>query len=100
MAKIKGLERVERFERGPRRYKYTAVMDDGRRVHFGHRDYEHYRDSVPKSMGGQLWSHKDHMDRRRRANYRKRHAGMITKDGRRAYRVKYSPSWFSYYYLW
>lgn len=94
------LQRVDRFEVGSGRYKYTAVMKNGKRVNFGHRDYEHYRDSVPQSMGGGRWSHKDHGDAKRRQNYRKRHAGVKTKSGKPAYRVKYSPSWFSYHYLW
>lgn len=98
--KIKGLERVNRFKKGPGRYKYTAVMNDDRVVHFGHKDYEHYKDSVPKSMGGGIWAHKNHSDTKRRDNYRRRHAAIKTKSGKPAYRIKYSPSWFSYYYLW
>ena len=94
------LSEVEKFVEGPGRYKYTAIMKNGKRVNFGHRDYEHYRDSVPKSMGGGIWSHKDHGDTKRRDNYRSRHGGVLTKDGKKAYQVKYSPSWFSYYYLW
>jgi len=95
-----------RFERGPGRYKYTAIVPskDARggekRVHFGHKDYEQYRDRVPKARGGGLWSHKDHRDVQRRANYRRRHEGVRTKDGSRAYEVPYSPSWFSYHFLW
>ena len=27
--------------------KYVAVLPDGHRVSFGHRDYQHYRDQVP-----------------------------------------------------
>lgn len=94
------LQGVEKFVKGPYPKKYTAVMKDGRLVHFGDRRYQHYKDSVPKRMGGGLWSHKDHNNRDRRDNYRKRHAGMRTASNRPAYRVKYSPSWFSYYYLW
>lgn len=91
------------FEKGTGNYKYTAHVPVGGQmkiVHFGHRDYEHYRDSVPKSLGGKLWSHKDHNDKERRDNYRSRHRGMLNKDGKPAYKVKYTPAWFSYYYLW
>ena len=94
------LQRVEKFTRGPFPKKYTAFMKNGTRIHFGDQRYQHYRDSVPKSMGGGLWSSKDHGDTKRRQNYRSRHAGMKTKSGKNAYQVKYSPSWFSYHYLW
>lgn len=89
-----------RFTKGPGVKKYTAHLPDGRKVHFGHRDYQHFRDAVPRGQGGGLWSHKDHGDTKRRANYRKRHAGVRTADGRRAIDVKYSPAWFSYHMLW
>lgn len=94
------LQRVKKFVKGPYPKKYTAIMDDDTKVHFGDRRYQHYKDTTPKSLGGGLWSHKDHGDKARRKNYRARHSGMKTKSGRTAYRVKYSPSWFSYYYLW
>lgn len=89
-----------RFMRGPGRYKYTAILPDGRKVNFGHRDYEHYRDSVPIRQGGGLWSHLDHGDKRRRDSYRSRHQGVRTGSGERAYLQRYSPAWFSYHYLW
>lgn len=94
------LSKVEKFIKGYGKYKYTAVMKDGTKVNFGHRDYQQYRDSVPKNMGGGIWSHKDHNDQARRDNYRSRHSGVKTKSGKKAYQVKYSPSWFSYHFLW
>lgn len=94
------LARVDRFVRGKYPHKYTAIMDDGTRVHFGHQDYEQYRDSVPPSMGGGKWSNRDHGDAGRRRNYRARHSGVKTKGGTPAYKKKYSPSWFSYHFLW
>lgn len=94
------LPRGTRFVRGPRRYKYTAILPDGEKVNFGHRDYEHYRDSVPRLLGGGLWSHLDHGDKRRRSNYRSRHSGVRTGSGQRAYMQRYSPAWFSYHFLW
>jgi len=94
------LSGVDHFERGSYPSKYVAILKDGKRVKFGHQDYEQYKDSVPKNMGGGKWSHKDHGDSTRRASYRRRHQGVQTKSGRPAYKVKYSPSWFSYNYLW
>lgn len=89
-----------KFRKGPGKKKYTALMPGGRKVHFGNRDYEHYKDVVPKSLGGQLWSHKNHLDQARRANYRKRHGGITCKDGTKCISHRYSPAWFSYYFLW
>jgi len=72
---------------GKKKYK---VRVKGKTVQFGHVEYEHYKDKTP--LGA--WSHKDHGDKRRRSNYRKRH-------GAKGYQlVKYSPAWFSWHYLW
>lgn len=73
--------------------KYNAILrnkETGRevRVPFGARAYEQYKDRVPL----QLYAHKNHGDKARRANYRSRHSGDINK--------AYSPSWFSLYMLW
>lgn len=89
-----------KFTKGPGKKKYTAILPSGKKVHFGHRDYEHYKDSVPKRLGGGVWSHKNHGDRERRKNYRKRHGGMMCKDGTKCIKKRYSPAWFSYYFLW
>lgn len=89
-----------KFVKGPGKKKYTALLPNGKKVHFGHRDYQQYKDSVPKRLGGGQWSHKDHRDPDRRKNYRKRHEGMRCKDGTKCITRKYSPAWFSYYFLW
>lgn len=94
------MENIEKFTKGPGKYKYTAHLKDGTKVNFGHKDYQQYKDSVPVSKGGGLWNHKNHGDSKRRENYRKRHEGVRTKSGKHAYQIKYSPSWFSYHYLW
>ena len=65
--------------------KKYAVDVDGKTVHFGHKNYKDYL---------------DHNDPKRRANYRKRHAGIIQKDGTRAIDDKNSPAYFSYHLLW
>jgi hypothetical protein len=94
------MNQVERFVKGPGVYKYTAILKNGKRVNFGNRNYQQYKDSVPKSKGGGLWSHKDHKDIKRLDSYHKRHSKVLNKDGKPAYKVKYTPAWFSYYYLW
>lgn len=80
--------------------KYTAILPNGKRVSFGDRRYEHYKDQIPKNLGGKKWSQKDHKDKERRRNYRKRHGALKCKDGKKCISKKYSPAWFSYHFLW
>ena len=80
--------------------KYIAHLPDGRTVKFGQIGYEHYKDSVPKRLGGKMWSHEDHLDKKRKANYISRHSNIINKSGKKSINVKYSPAWFSYHFLW
>lgn len=89
-----------KFVKGPGKKKYTAILPDGKRVSFGHRDYQHYKDSVPKKLGGGIWSHKDHRDAQRRKSYRARHGALRCKNGEKCISKKYSPAWFSYHFLW
>jgi len=82
------------FVPGPGNKKYTAVVPGHGKISFGDRRYQQFRDSVPKSLGGGLYTHLNHSDRMRRANYRRRH-------GAQGYQNKiYSPSWFSWHFLW
>ena len=83
--------------------KYTALVPIGgkvKRVHFGDRRYQHFKDSVPMDLGGGKWSRLDNGDLKRRKNYRNRHGGMLCSDGTLCISRKYSPSWFSYNFLW
>lgn len=94
------LKKGIRFEMGPGTKKYKAILPDGKSVYFGHKNYEHYKDTVPKRLGGGLWSHRDHLDPDRRKNYRRRHGALRCKDGKKCIQKRYSPAWFSYYFLW
>lgn len=89
-----------RFHLGPKDKKYTAILPNGKLVHFGHKSYQQYKDQVPKKLGGGLWTSKNHLDPVRRKNYRSRHSGIMCKDGSRCIDTRYSPAWFSYYFLW
>lgn len=80
--------------------KYIAIFPDGKRVAFGDRRYEHYRDQVPRDLGGQRWKHLDHEDEQRRWSYRRRHSAIKDKSGVPYHEKRYSPSWFSWYFLW
>ena len=86
--KLPKLKKGITFKKGPGFKKYTAIFPDGKRVTFGDVRYEHYKDRVPKSLGGKVWSHKNHNDSKRRENYRKRHRGVLLKSGKAAYQKK------------
>lgn len=81
------------------RHKYAAVLPDGRKIYFGDRRYQQYRDTVPVELGGGQWSHLDHNDLKRRDSYRKR-AGGQKCGGVPCVSIPLTPAWFSYNYLW
>jgi hypothetical protein len=78
------------------RVDITKDSEDIRTVDFGDTRYQHYKDTTPLK----LYSDLDHKDTTRRDNYRKRHSQIKLKDGRLSYKVKFTPAWFSYNYLW
>ena len=57
----------------------------GKLVHWGHPTMQDYT---------------QHKDKKRRENYRSRHAGIKRKDGTRAIDKEWSPAWLSYYVTW
>ena len=74
--------------------KYDAIIENkktGRKVTlpFGDQSFSQYIDST----GLGLYSHKDHNDKIRRTLYRKRHEVFLKPD-------MYSPSYFSWRFLW
>jgi hypothetical protein len=82
------------FRKSTRRHKkYDAILYDNKKniykhIPFGDNRYQQFKDIT----GLNIYSHLDHNDPIRRANYRKRHDN--------THNIKYSPSWFSWYYLW
>lgn len=87
--------RFLKFERSKtKNKKYDAILENKktkrlRRVPFGDKRYQQYQDST----GLGFYTDKDHKDKQRRFNYRKRHEHYL-KEGH------YSPSFFSWAYLW
>jgi hypothetical protein len=73
--------------------KYDIVVN-GKKISFGSRTYQHYHDKIG------MYSSLDHNDPIRRQAYRNRHSKILLADGRPAYKVKYTPAWFSWNYLW
>lgn len=76
-------------------YKYRVTTPSGKKIYFGHVDYEHFED---KALGH--YKSKNHYDTKRRRNYRARHSKILLKDGSPAYKDKEQSAYYSYYYLW
>ena len=99
-------ETIVEFKRGPYPKKYTAFVKDKktkkvRRIHFGDRRYEQYKDRTPLK----LYSHKNHGTRKRMENYFSRHSGtkkrsVAIKKEIRKNKGKYTPKILSHKYLW
>lgn len=78
------------FEKAVYPKKYNAILEENgqiKKVGFGHQDYQQYKDST----GLNLYSHLNHLDKKRRENYYKRHSKNYPK---------YSADYFSKKYLW
>ena len=76
------------FRKSTRKNKKYMAKVGNKWVHFGQLGYEHYYDATPLH----LYSNLNHLDARRRRNFKARHEGTRHK--------KYSPSWFSDQFLW
>jgi hypothetical protein len=75
------------IKKSTRKYKkYMAVFKD-KTIHFGDNRYQQYKDQTKLK----LYEHLDHLDKKRRELYYKRH-GTEAK--------LYSAKWFSHKYLW
>ena len=99
-------ESIIKFERGPRKKKYTAYVRDKkkktvRKIHFGHKDYQQYKDRTPLK----LYKVRDHGTRKRMQRYFMRHSGVknrgaaIRKEKRKSDGY-YNPKILSHVYLW
>jgi hypothetical protein len=65
--------------------KWMTVTPQGRLVHWGSPTMKDYT---------------QHHNKKRRSNYKKRHAGIKRKNGSRAIDKKWSPAWLAYYVTW
>lgn len=82
------------YEKSNRVGKKLMTVVDGKKVHFGNVNYQHFKDKTG------IWKSKDHNDPKRRQNYRSRHQGILKKDGQPAYKDPKQPSYHSYNVLW
>lgn len=85
------------FVKSPKKHKkYRAILTDGnmaKYVDFGDKRYQQYEDKIG------LYSHLDHLDKKRRVNYRARHSAILSKSGTPSYKIPYTPAFFSWHYL-
>ena len=99
-------EKIIKFEKGPRDKKYSAYIQDKktkqvRKLHFGAKGYQQYRDSTP--LG--IFSKNDHKDIKRMRRYYSRHSGTskrltaINKEKMKS-NFRYTPKLLSHIYLW
>ena len=99
-------DKILEITEGPRTKKYTALVEDKetkktRKISFGARDYEQYKDSTPLK----LYKNKDHGDAERRRNYFSRHSGVDNKQQAVAKELRQSggrlnAKILSHFYLW
>lgn len=82
------------YEKSTRPNKKLMVEVNGKRLHFGDRNAEHYKDKTG------IWSSKDHLDKERRKNYRKRASGIRNKRGELTYLDPTYPNYHAYNVLW
>lgn len=100
-------ERIIKFEKAKNpEKKYTAYIINKktkkvRKLNFGARDYQQYKDRTP--LG--LYSHKNHGDRKRMNRYFSRHSGTkyrykAIKKEKKESKGYYTPKLLSHIYLW
>ena len=90
-----------KFEKSTRKNKkYMVTTPSGKIVHFGAIrngiPMEQYKDST----GLGLYSNLDHLDTKRRDNYRSRHKAILLKNGKPAYLDKEQAAYWSLNFLW
>jgi len=82
------------YEKSTRKDKKLMVIVDGKKIHFGARNMEHYKDKTG------LWKELDHLDKKRRKNYLARSGGIRNKEGKLTKDIETSPNYHSIRILW
>ena len=65
-----------------------------KKISFGDTRYEHYFDKLGK------YKHLNHNDKKRRESYRRRARGIKNAKGQLTFKLKHSPNYYAYKYLW
>ena len=82
------------YEKSTRKDKKLMVIVDGKKIHFGARNMEHYKDKTG------LWKELDHLDKKRRKNYLARSGGIRNKEGKLTKDIESSHNYHSIRILW
>jgi len=76
--------------------KKYAVVYNGKTINFGSKINSQYKDST----GLGLYSHLDNNDPVKRKAFRARMSKIKNKEGQYVYKLKSSPAYWAYNYLW
>ena len=87
---------MPQFRKSTRKNKKYDVFYNNKWIPFGQNTMEQYFDSTPLK----LYSHMNHGDPIRRANYLARAKGIKNKSGDLTWKDKNSPNYYSVHYLW
>ena len=82
------------YKKSTRPDKKLMVEVDGKTIHFGSRDMEHFKDKTG------IWKSKDHGDIKRLKAFRKRMSGIKLKDGSKAINNPKSAAYHAMRVLW
>ena len=82
------------YEKSNVKNKKLKVVVDGKTIHFGHNDYDHFFDKTG------IWKGQDHGDEKRRANYLARSGGIKDKNGKLTKNNPNSANYHSRRVLW
>lgn len=82
------------YEKSTRGDKKLMVIVDGKKIHFGARKMQHFKDKTG------IWSSKDHNDRERQKRYLKRAKGIKNKSGELTWKDPKSANYHAVKILW
>ena len=76
--------------------KYSVVTPSGKKINFGDKRYEQFKDTTPLK----LYKNLDHGDKKRQKNYCARSSKIRDKNNKLTKNNKESPNHYSMMYLW
>lgn len=82
------------YEKSTRKDKKLMVIVNGKKIHFGARNMEHFKDKTG------IWKSLDHNDPKRRKNYLARAKGIKNKEGKLTKDIETSPNYHAIRILW
>lgn len=82
------------YEKSTKKKKKLMTIVDGKKIHFGDNNMEHYYDKT------NIWSSKNHNDKNRRKNFLQRSKGIKDKEGNLVWKDPKSPSYHAVRILW